>query len=190
MPNRRASAMIESAPYFIQSCTATGLRESVIASRSVMLPEELVVGIFRTVRLIVVANVDGRVGDDRVRRQRVHQRARVDERLEARSRLPHPAHRAIERRLLIIPSADERLHVARRRIDRDDRALRDSPCFPSRAMRTSDCGSRAGARLRRCLRRAPARRRAAARDRASCRCEIRPSKPVRPRVRPARARHR
>ena len=30
--------MIESGPYFIHSCTATGLRDSVIASRSVRSP--------------------------------------------------------------------------------------------------------------------------------------------------------
>ena len=37
-PNRCASAMMESAPSFIQSCTATGFRERLMASRSVTLP--------------------------------------------------------------------------------------------------------------------------------------------------------
>ncbi len=112
IPKRWASAMTESAPARSQSCTATGLRERVdrFAQRDVA--EEVAVVVFRPIHLPVVRDVERRVRHDRIRRHGIHDRARVDNRLEARPRLAHAADRAVERGVLILAPSDECAHVA------------------------------------------------------------------------------
>ena len=85
--------------------------------------EELAVGILGAIHLRVVPEFERLVLEHRVGRRRVDERARIDDRLECRAGLPDAIGRPVELRLLVVPPAHQRTHIAGRRVDRDHGTL-------------------------------------------------------------------
>ena len=86
--------------------------------------KELAVAVSGLVCLAVrKRNLQRRVLDDGVRRRAVGDRERVDDRLERGARLPDGHHSAVERRFLVVPTADECTDLTVDRVDSHNGAL-------------------------------------------------------------------
>ena len=105
------------------SSAAARLFDSISAARSVSVSVDFPLGVARRPLLGPLRRDRRQPVEHADRRVALRQRRRVEERLERRSGLPPAAPGAVELRLAEIPAADQRQHVAGRRIDRHQRRL-------------------------------------------------------------------